>query len=97
MDILVIVQSHSDMRNLLSTKENQITLLKMVSVDMLMKESMLLVGISRNDISSHAITKLCKAATVNTFAACSTPKVRFTWKGNLYATCFSYIKQRQHG
>jgi hypothetical protein len=61
------------MCNLLATEEYQVPLLKMISVDRLLKEIVLLIGISRNGIPSHAITELCEAATINTFIACSTP------------------------
>ena len=78
MDIFVLVQSQGDMRDFLAAKENQITRLQMASLDMLREESMLLTAISGNDIPSHAITELYKSATINTFAACSTPEVRYT-------------------
>jgi hypothetical protein len=77
MYILVIVQRHGDMSDLLATKENQIALLQIGSLDSLHKESMLLVGISGNDVPSHAITELYKTAAINPLAACPTPEVRY--------------------
>src|SRR5437660_695189 len=69
------------MGDMLATEEDQIPFQQLLSRHTVREGVMLLVGIPRKYISTHAIAKLDKATTINASPACSTPEIRNAEEG----------------
>ncbi len=81
MNILVIIEGQGNVRDGLAAKEEQVALLNGAALYAVRQKIMLLVGITRDTIASHAIAKLHKTAAIKPFGAGTTPEIRHTQKG----------------
>src|SRR5215469_7434777 len=81
MNKLEVVERHSHMCDGLATKEDQVAFPHLLTCRRVCQESMLLVGVAWENIAAHSITKLYKAAAVESLPACPAPQVWYSKKG----------------
>src|SRR3954464_5365261 len=75
MDILVVIERHTDMGNLLAAEEDQISSTHLRSLDLVMKKTILLIAIAWNIIATCAIAELNKTTAINAGPTGPTPEI----------------------
>src|SRR5258708_184834 len=75
MNEFMIVKRHANMGNLFAAKEDQVPGPHLGTLDGVVEEAILLIGVSGNKIAASAIAELYKAAAIDASPACAAPVI----------------------